>query len=101
MAGAAAVSSVTTNEPHDVSKRSVHVFSGSSRSVGWVAPPSSRGAGASTVAHSPSVVVVVVVAAGAVVSVSGAALSSSPPHPAASRTRTAKVAPSAARIAGG
>ena len=48
MAGALAWSSVTVNEPQLVLKTSLYVFSGSRRSFGSVAPPSSRASGTVT-----------------------------------------------------
>ena len=92
VAGAASTSSVTTNEPHDVSNVSVQVFSGSSRSVGCVAPPSSRGAGASTSAQSPGGALACVVPSEAAVSVE----ESEPPQPAA-RSASARTGRTTAR----
>ena len=86
MAGAFAWSSVTVNEPQLVLKTSLYVFSGSRRSFGSVAPPSSRASGTVTSlqpsapdrrgrrSSSSSVVAVVLVAVS----------SDEPPQPAAS-----------------
>ena len=88
--GAVEGRSVTTNSPHEVANVSVHVFEGSSGSVGCVSPPSSRGSGASTSWH-PAAAPVVSVSVCVAVVVASLSPSPSPPQPDAARaSRTAR-----------
>ena len=101
MAGALAWSSVTVNEPQFVLKTSLYVFSGSRRSFGFVAPPSSRASGTVTSLQpsAPTVAVDVVVGGRSLVVVP-AVSSEEPPQPAASRAR-ARIRMGRARRTGG
>ena len=71
------------NEPQFVLNTSLYVFSGSRRSFGSVAPPSSRASGTVT-SLQPSGPTVAVVSVASVVAVVPA-VSSEPPQPAASK----------------
>ena len=99
MFGAPSTSSVTVNSPQLVWKVTVLVFAGSSFSVGFLAPPSGFGAGASTFAHSwPLSAAVFVVSE---LPLAPLLSESSSPQPAKARTVSRAVSAVSARIPGG
>ena len=100
MAGALAWSSVTVNEPQLVLKTSLYVFSGSRRSFGSVAPPSSRASGTVTSLQPSAPTVAVEVDSVAAVVVVPAVSSEESPQPAASSAR-ARIRMGSARRTGG